>query len=172
MSEDMIRNGHGVEIEQQDLRPSSDYAFLTGLAIAGVLIYFILWGMYHALDAYSRHHQPAVNPLVQPEADTRVVAPGTFDKVPGPRLETNERLEINDFRLKEEQRLNSYGWVDQQAGIVHIPIERAMQLVEQRGLLTTPKVGTAPPSEVGTVEQAAHRSDVSNLPASKEKKKQ
>ncbi len=29
------------------------------------------------------------------------------------------------------ERLGSYGWVDRDAGIVHIPIDRAMQLVEQ-----------------------------------------
>ena len=30
--------------------------------------------------------------------------------------------------------LHSYGWVDQQAGIVRIPIDRAMTLLTERGL--------------------------------------
>jgi hypothetical protein len=29
------------------------------------------------------------------------------------------------------ERLGSYGWVDRSAGIVHVPIEQAMQLVEK-----------------------------------------
>jgi len=53
---------------------------------------------------------------------------------PEPHLETDERNEITDFRTHEEEQLNSYGWVNQSAGVVHIPIERAMQLIAQRGL--------------------------------------
>jgi len=71
--------------------------------------------------------------------------------------------------LKEEQTLNTYGWVDQKAGVVRIPIERAMQLIAERGLSTTPKVGAIPPSEVNVVNQAAERADVSNLPKKKQK---
>jgi hypothetical protein len=32
-------------------------------------------------------------------------------------------------RAVREERLRSYGWVDRRQGIVHIPIERAMELV-------------------------------------------
>jgi hypothetical protein len=153
-----------LEFEHQDLSPGPVYAFLGGLAVAGILIYFALWGLYRYLDYHQRSHQPPPNPLVQPEADTRKVLPETIQKFPQPRLEKNERVEINDLLLKEEQTLNSYGWVDQKAGVVRIPIERAMQLIAQRGLSTRPKVGTIPPSEVTVVNQAAQRADVSNLP--------
>ena len=153
------------EFERQDLRPRVVYAFLISLAIMGTLVYFVVWGLYDAIDAYQKRHQPAQNPLVVPEANPRQVLPETIDRFPQPRLERNERLEINDFRLEEEQTLYSYGWVDQPAGIVRIPIERAMELIAQRGLSTTPKVGTIPPSEVNVVNQAARRADVSSLPA-------
>jgi len=156
-----------LDFEHQDLSPSGVYAFLTGLALAGVLIYFVLWGLYRYLDSYQRSHQPPQNPLVQSEADTRNVAPWTIQKFPQPRLEKNERVEINDFRLKEEQTLNSYGWIDQKAGVVRIPIHQAMQLITQRGLPTTPKVGAVPPSEVNVVNQAAQSADVSNSPNKK-----
>ena len=35
------------------------------------------------------------------------------------------------WREQAHRRLESYGWVDEQKGIVHIPIERAMDLVEK-----------------------------------------
>lgn len=152
-----------LEYEHQDLSPSAVYAFLTGLAVAGILIYFVLWGLYHFLDVYDRSHQPAQNPLVTTEADTRHVSPQAIQKFPQPRLEKNERLEINDFLLKQEQTLDSYGWVDQKTGVVRIPIDRAMQLIAKSGLSTTPKVGTVPPSEVNVANQAAQRADVSNV---------
>lgn len=134
-----------MEFERQDLSPKAVYAFLVGLAVAGVLVSLFLWGMYEVLDAREKRHQPVQNPLVQQtKADTRQVLPTEVEKFPQPRLEQNERLEINDFRRKEEQTLNSYGWVDEKAGVVRIPIDRAMQLIAQRGLPTTPKAGTAP----------------------------
>jgi len=157
-----------LEFEHQDLSPRGVYVFFTGLALAGILIYFVLWGLYRFLDAYQRSHQPPQNPLVQPEADTRNVPPQAIQKFPQPRLEKNERLEINDFLLKEEQTLDSYDWVDQKAGVVRIPIDRAMELIAQQGLPTTPRVGTVPPSEVNVVNQAARQADVSNLPKKKQ----
>ena len=152
--------------ERQDLSAQSVFAFLISLVVGGVMVYFIVWGLYHFMDARQRARQPQLSPLVkQVETDTRIVSPDEIKKFPAPRLERNERIEIKDFRLKEEQTLNSYGWVDEKAGVVRIPIERAMELVAQRGLPTTPKAGTIPPSEVNVATQAAERSDTSNEPA-------
>jgi hypothetical protein len=152
-----------LEYEHQDWRPRLVYIFLAGLALTGVLVYFVVWGLYDVIDAYQNRHQPPQNPLVKSEADTRTVSPQAIEKFPQPRLEKNERLQINDFRLQEEQTLYSYGWIDRQAGLVRIPIDRAMELVAERGLPTTPKAGVVPPSEVNVVNQAAHKADVSNV---------
>jgi len=158
-----------MEFEREDWKPRRVYTFLVALAIAGILVHIGLWGLYRVLDRYNATHQPPPNPLVESRADTRDVSPEEPQRFPEPRLEKNERLEINDFRLREEQTLNTYGWVDQKAGVLHIPIERAMQLIAERGLPTTPRVGTIPPSEVNVVNQAAERADVSNLPKKKQK---
>ena len=53
---------------------------------------------------------------------------------PNPKLEEDERGQLNGIRSNEEKMLYSYGWVDEKAGTVHIPIERAMELLVQRGL--------------------------------------
>jgi hypothetical protein len=158
---------HGQEgVEQQDLTAQSVYAFLISLVVGGVLVYVVVWGLYRFLDARQRSLQPAQSPLVrQVDADTRIVSPQEITKFPQPRLERNERVEINDFRLNEEQTLNSYSWIDEKTGVVRIPIERAMQLVAQRGLPTTLKAGTAPSSAVNTATQAAERSDTSGKSA-------
>lgn len=163
MSE-QIKHGQAEEgYEQQDLSARSVYAFLASLFVGGVIVYFIVWGLYHFMDARARRRQPRPGPLVQQvETDTRIVSPDEIKKFPQPRLERNERTEIREFRLNEEQTLNSYGWVDEKAGVVRIPIERAMELVAQRGLPTTPKAGTIPPSAVDVATQAAERSDTSN----------
>jgi len=157
--------------ERQDLSPRGVYGFLVALAVGVILVAVLLWVLYRAMDAYERKHQPPQSALVpQTQVDTRQVSPDVINAFPQPRLEKSERLEINAFRLREERVLDSYGWVDQKAGVVRIPIERAMQLIAQRGLPTTPKAGSVPPSEVNVVNQAAQRSDTSNLPSVKGKK--
>ena len=53
---------------------------------------------------------------------------------PEPRLLTNESSNLRDFRAGETERLHQYGWADKAAGTVHIPIDRAKQLLLERGL--------------------------------------
>jgi hypothetical protein len=157
------KHQHGEDgFERQDLSAHGIYAFLISLVLGGALVYLVVLGLYKFMDARNRARQPQQSPLVkQVDTNTRTVSPDEIKKFPEPRLERNERVEINDFRLKEEQTLNSYGWVDEKAGVVRIPIERAMQLIAQRGLPTTPKAGTIPPSAVSVANQAAQRSDTS-----------
>ncbi len=38
------------------------------------------------------------------------------------------------FRRAQERTLATYGWVDERAGIVHVPIDRAVDMVLARGL--------------------------------------
>jgi hypothetical protein len=90
--------------------------------------------------------QPAVSPLIaNAEKDTRRIPQQYKDNeyekylkegFPSPQLEVNERTELNDERLREEQTLSTYDYVDKNAGTVRIPIDRAMELVAQRGLPT------------------------------------
>jgi hypothetical protein len=158
--------------EHEDLSPRAVYAFLVALAAGVVLVAALLFGLYRAMDAYEREHQPPQSPLVpQTETNTRQVSPSEINAFPQPRLEKNERLEINEFRLREEQTLDSYGWVDQKAGVVRIPVDRAMQLIAQRGLPTTPKAGSAPAAEANVSSQSAEQSSAGNPPAAKGKKR-
>jgi hypothetical protein len=166
MTEDTKHVPAEERFERQDMTAHAVFAFLLSLILGGVIVYFVIWGLYHFLDARQRSRQGQQSPLVkQVETDTRIVSPDEINKFPQPRLERNERTEIRDFRLKEEQTLNSYGWIDEKAGVVRIPIERAMQLVAQRGLPTTPKSGTAPASAANVATKSAERSDTSNEPA-------
>jgi hypothetical protein len=53
--------------------------------------------------------------------------------VPAPRLQVDPAADLIELRAREDARLHTYGWVDKKAGVIHIPIERAMDLVLQRG---------------------------------------
>jgi hypothetical protein len=128
-------NGHG-GFEHQDLSPSALIYFFLSLAVFIVVSIFILKGFFAYLDYREKAMEQPVSPLVKhvPE-DTRHVAPGYPQTAfPNPRLETDERSQLGGFLLDQDQILYSYGWVDEKAGIVRIPIERAMDLLVQRGL--------------------------------------
>ncbi len=57
---------------------------------------------------------------------------------PEPRLETVPGETMDQLRAAEDKQLQTYGWVDKNAGITHIPIDRAMDLLIQRGLPSRP----------------------------------
>ena len=63
-----------------------------------------------------------------------------------PRLQIHPVQDLSQLRQAEDDRLNSYGWVDQKAGIARIPIGRAMDLLAQKGL---PVREAAPARESG-----------------------
>ena len=51
---------------------------------------------------------------------------------PEPRLQRFPREDLMNYRLGEEAILQHYGWIDREAGTVHIPITDAMRLVLER----------------------------------------
>src|SRR5689334_704243 len=53
---------------------------------------------------------------------------------PQPQLQTTPVLDLKAIREEEERTLHSYGWVDKPKGVVRLPIDRAMDLMVQRGL--------------------------------------
>jgi hypothetical protein len=75
----------------------------------------------------------ALDPL---ENDARQLAhPLAVESTPPPpNLQAQPQLDLAEFQARQAAILSSYGWVDRRAGIVRIPIERAMDLVAERGL--------------------------------------
>src|SRR5229473_4292527 len=120
--------------EQEDLSSRSALYFLAGLVLVCVVVYLIVFGMYRFLDSYATAHQPPMSPMVTPEADTRAVPPENAETFPQPRLEENERTQFRSFIENQDRKLATYDWVDKDTGTVRIPIDRAMELIVQRGL--------------------------------------
>jgi hypothetical protein len=147
MSDEHIQQDHNAEVgyEPQDLSSKSIFAFLAALAVMTVIFVFMLRGLYMLMDRYEQEHQTPPSPLVTDvPKDTRHVPADARTKFPEPRLEVDERTQLNDFLIQQEDQLATYGYVDQQAGTVRIPIEQAMKLVAQRGLPVLPAGGTVP----------------------------
>lgn len=104
---------------EPDLSTVGPIAWTMLLTLVLVLVSgLLLWVAY----PYWRPQPPP--PLFEPLP----VPPGQ------PRLQWNPRADMVEYQRQVEQRLHGVGWVDRRAGVVHIPIERAMTLLLERGL--------------------------------------
>jgi hypothetical protein len=56
-------------------------------------------------------------------------------RFPEPNLQIDDdHAEMTALLAGQNQKLNSYGWINRSNGVIHIPIDRAMDLLAQRGL--------------------------------------
>jgi hypothetical protein len=55
----------------------------------------------------------------------------------GSMLQPDPVRDMNEMRTAQLGKLNSYGWVDREHGIVHIPIEKAMAMAIERSMVRT-----------------------------------
>jgi len=142
-------HGHG-DYERKDIGISGVVYFLVFLGVSLIVSYFLVKGLYNYLEHRADVEQPPVSPLATnvPKDTRHLPAEYKTDSVsrdyekyleknfPSPQLETDERTELNKIRLAEENTLSTYDYVDKNAGTVRIPIDRAMELLVQRGLPT------------------------------------
>jgi hypothetical protein len=86
------------------------------------------------------------------EKSLEALAPPTFPDdtgtQPDPRLQAEPSTDFQKMRNKAMSQLNGYGWVDRKAGIAHIPIDRAMEIVARSGLRSAVEAAAAGTPEV------------------------
>jgi hypothetical protein len=116
---------HG-DHEKRDISLRGVVIFAVGLAILCVLSGAAALAVFRYLD----------NRLVQAETPVSPVNLPAGQLPPEPRLLTDEPSNLATYRREQDDRLLTYGWVDKQSGVVRIPIERAKELILQRGLPT------------------------------------
>jgi len=144
-------NGHP-DFERKDISVNGVVVFLIGIAAMVVISYFVVHIFYGVLERHFEAQQAPVSPLVtNAQQDTRRIPPQygqdyakyLKESFPAPQLETDERTQLNEVRLREEDILSTYDYVDKGAGTVRIPIDRAMDLLAQKGLPVLPQTGGA-----------------------------
>jgi hypothetical protein len=112
----------GPGYETSDANPGSLLLFGLGMFVTIGLVLLIAAGVFKYFSASQSLGAPA-----SPFANASQIPPA-------PRLQTEPKLDLEHLRAREDRLLHTYEWIDPNAGIVRIPIERAMELVLQRGL--------------------------------------
>ena len=115
-----------VRYEKRDARPGPILLFGAGLVIAGIVIQGALVFMFDVFKKDVETGDPQLSPLAARE---RLKLPGDIRKIPAPVLQQSETKDLDRLRQADDERLESYGWVDAKNGILHIPIGEAMRLL-------------------------------------------
>lgn len=144
-------------LEPADVSFKGVLYFLIGLMIMAVLIHFVLGFMFRHLQGQTKESDLRV---MQQHVLPAVAASRTY--FPPPREQISPRLDLQALRAREEAELNSYGWVDKKAGVVRIPIERAMELLSQRGSPGSANAGNTGPSSLQLQQQRPIQSSPPN----------
>jgi hypothetical protein len=111
--------------EQSDVDIRAIFGFATALAATVAVVAMVVWLLFGYLAGRDARDSTREYPLAVGQ-ETRLP--------PEPRLQTNPREDLRELREQEDRILHSYQWVDRSAGVVRIPIDRAVRLTLERGL--------------------------------------
>lgn len=108
--------------------------FAVGLLIIGIVAYI---GLYGLLKVFERQRSASQErpPMMARGPEDRLPPPPRLQVMPGSASEfRGADYEMKAMLDEEDKTLESYGWVNKDAGIVRIPIEVAMKRVVEKGL--------------------------------------
>ncbi|MBN1218249.1 MAG: hypothetical protein JXM69_04920 [Anaerolineae bacterium] len=111
-----------VSYEPKDINVRSVAIFGVGLLMLIVAAMGLIWWLLTSLDNRTAAQQGNQPPAIVAPPEPRL-QPNPIDQT------TSAEEQLKALRAKEEMMLNTYGWVDKEAGIARIPIGRAMELV-------------------------------------------
>ena len=109
--------------------------FAIWLTASALLTHGLMWGMFAWFVDNRNDTAPAAEFPLAAQQERRLPA--------GPRLQPIPANEIFEFRQREDATLSEYGWVDRNAGTVHIPVEQAKELLLLRGLPSRPATSSS-----------------------------
>lgn len=106
--------------ETTDISAPAMVRWAVGLIVFTALSMVLVLGFYMALRG------PVGRPRASAQVERRLP--------PWPRLQADPVREYVEYRAEQDKEMASYGWVDRERGIVRMPVDRAMELVEKNGL--------------------------------------
>lgn len=94
------------------------------VSLVAVIAIFILLSLFGVLA--EKAYLPGMAAAPQNETPDNLPKDMAWKATPETR-----KAYLADLRKKQSDQAANYGWVDQKAGVVQLPIERAMELIAQ-----------------------------------------
>jgi hypothetical protein len=138
-------HGVGVGHETSEMRIGPIGWFLVALSFGTVVICLLTVGLFDSFEKNLKDTEGKASPLSSerqklPPEPRLQLAPSTTEQLEtrqSPNLKLEHPLQEMKRLLDEEnKKLSSYGWVDEKAGVVRIPIEEAKKRLLQNGVPT------------------------------------
>ncbi len=147
MSEPTPNPNAGYEMTDAHMGPV--VKFLFWLTVATLLVMVAMYGMLRGLQEIPPIGDREPHPLAA-QNDPIPPAPHLEEQLgvkqgwDGKNVDLSQRRAFTqsmarDLKSAGQKHLGSYGWIDQKAGVVHVPIERAMEIALQKGFPVTQK---------------------------------
>lgn len=135
---------HGTQtpVEGDGISYSGIVWFVVILTVTTLVCQLLMWILLNAMKSQAPDAAMAPSPLA-PVVTERAAPEGRVypDMVaigqpngPAPSLLVREPVNLETLRAAEHESLTTYGWTDKNAGTYRIPIERAKELLMERGV--------------------------------------
>jgi len=109
--------------EQDDVDVSAIMRFGAVIFVSAIVICLVLWIVVRTWTGHNLASEVQLPPaLVTPPP------------VPGPGLDAQPEENLEMMLEHQNEWLHTYGWLDRDGGVVHIPIDQAMQLLVEQGV--------------------------------------
>ena len=119
------------------------------VVLVGTLLFcqLFVWGLFEWTESRVARSGAAravlADPPSQPVIEDGRLVSGS-EASPSPALLVSEPTVLREFQARHHDAQTTYGWINQGAAIVRLPIERAKDLVLERGLPIRPASSPTP----------------------------
>ena len=120
--------------------------FVGVLAITTIASQILMVGLFKYLARDTAAHDVPRAPLAAPALQPPPAPTLAYMSSVEAERDRSEPRTLANFREAEDKKLTSYEWIDKNAGTVRIPIDRAKDLLIERGLPVRGAVTPAPPA--------------------------
>ena len=149
--------GHDQElVESSGIKAKPILIFLGALAVATALVFIIIKVMFFGFAKMDEINKPQsatqinTGPKLPPEPRLQGAPEPDPDKPGDIRRSLLPLDDMAAYRKQINEKVAEYEWVDKQGGIARIPIERAKELITEKGL---PSLSPTAIAEIETAEK-------------------
>jgi hypothetical protein len=172
--------------ETTDVNIKAIAGFAVFLVISGIILHVVLYGLYLFFDKMAEKRNPPPNPMMKVEmpaggatmsAESQAETAKRLNRTFGgnalnPMLQVDDVHDMDMMRKAQDTQMSEYQWMNKGTGSVRIPIQRAMDLIVERGLPNVPSPPLAKAAAKGGAAPGANAptpSVATNPPAAPKK---